>query len=117
VEEALAKMRAIAESVQGISRKMVELGKSSDQIGKIAGVIDEIADQTNLLALNAAIEAARAGDQGRGFAGRRRRSSQAGGTHGSGHEGNCADDPERPRRDQNCGNCDGSWQQSTWKKA
>ena len=68
VEDTLGKMRKIATSVQGTAKKMEELGKSSDQIGRIAGVIDDIADQTNLLALNAAIEAARAGEQGRGFA-------------------------------------------------
>jgi methyl-accepting chemotaxis protein len=68
VEDSLAKMRAIAESVSATAQKVEELGKSSDQIGRIIGVIDDIADQTNLLALNAAIEAARAGEQGRGFA-------------------------------------------------
>jgi methyl-accepting chemotaxis protein len=68
VEDTLSKMRAIAASVEATAKKMEELGKSSDQIGRIAGVIDDIADQTNLLALNAAIEAARAGEQGRGFA-------------------------------------------------
>jgi methyl-accepting chemotaxis protein len=68
VEDSLAKMQAIAESVSATAEKVEELGKSSDQIGRIIGVIDDIADQTNLLALNAAIEAARAGEQGRGFA-------------------------------------------------
>ncbi|HYU47906.1 MAG TPA: methyl-accepting chemotaxis protein, partial [Terriglobales bacterium] len=68
VEETLARMRAIAQAVGETAKKVQELGKQSDQIGKIIGVIDDIADQTNLLALNAAIEAARAGEQGRGFA-------------------------------------------------
>jgi methyl-accepting chemotaxis protein len=68
VEQTLLKMRAIAESVRGAAQKVEELGKSSVQIGHIIGVINDIADQTNLLALNAAIEAARAGEQGRGFA-------------------------------------------------
>ena len=61
-------MKGIAEVVNMSAGIVKELGKSSDQIGEIITVIDEIADQTNLLALNAAIEAARAGDQGRGFA-------------------------------------------------
>lgn len=68
VEETLARMRTIASSVGETARKVQELGKRSDEIGRIIGVIDDIADQTNLLALNAAIEAARAGEQGRGFA-------------------------------------------------
>ena len=68
VDETLSKMRSIADSVGATAKKVEELGKSSDQIGRIIGVIDDIADQTNLLALNAAIEAARAGEQGRGFA-------------------------------------------------
>ncbi|MBZ5682726.1 MAG: methyl-accepting chemotaxis protein [Acidobacteriia bacterium] len=68
VEETLTGMHAIAESVGTAAKRMEELGRRSDQIGRIANVIDDIADQTNLLALNAAIEAARAGEQGRGFA-------------------------------------------------
>jgi aerotaxis receptor len=58
----------VAETVQSSSKTMTELGLSIQKIGVIANAIKEIADQTNLLALNAAIEAARAGEQGRGFA-------------------------------------------------
>jgi methyl-accepting chemotaxis protein len=61
-------MEAIANSVERVGGIIQALGQRSDQIGEIVEVIDEIADQTNLLALNAAIEAARAGEQGRGFA-------------------------------------------------
>jgi methyl-accepting chemotaxis protein len=68
VEEALETMRRIAESSGTVAARITKLGHSSEQIGEIVAVIDEIADQTNLLALNAAIEAARAGEQGRGFA-------------------------------------------------
>ncbi len=68
VEETVTAMRRIAEVVEKSASTVRALGKSSDQIGEIISVIDDIADQTNLLALNAAIEAARAGDQGRGFA-------------------------------------------------
>jgi methyl-accepting chemotaxis protein len=68
VEETVVGMKRIAEVVNKSASTVQELGKSSDQIGEIIGVIDDIADQTNLLALNAAIEAARAGEQGRGFA-------------------------------------------------
>ena len=61
-------MGQIAEKVQETARTVESLGARSDQIGDIIGTIEDIADQTNLLALNAAIEAARAGEQGRGFA-------------------------------------------------
>ncbi len=68
VNQTVEGMNRIEEVVRQSAAMVKELGKSSEQIGEITQVIDDIADQTNLLALNAAIEAARAGEQGRGFA-------------------------------------------------
>jgi PAS domain S-box-containing protein len=68
IEATIAGMKKIEEVVSHSSKIILELGDSSGQIGEIIQVINDIADQTNLLALNAAIEAARAGEQGRGFA-------------------------------------------------
>jgi methyl-accepting chemotaxis protein len=68
VDATLAVMCQIAAKVRESAATIESLGERSDQIGAIIGTIEEIADQTNLLALNAAIEAARAGEQGRGFA-------------------------------------------------
>jgi len=68
VGQSIAVMNSIAERVQRAASTVDALGVRSEQIGAIIGTIEDIADQTNLLALNAAIEAARAGEQGRGFA-------------------------------------------------
>ncbi len=68
VEQTVSSMMKIAENVEMSSKTIGALGESSKKIGDIIDVINEIASQTNLLALNAAIEAARAGEQGRGFA-------------------------------------------------
>jgi methyl-accepting chemotaxis protein len=68
VDKAVHEVREIAATVTESSHFMQTLGDQSRHIGDIISVINDIADQTNLLALNAAIEAARAGEQGRGFA-------------------------------------------------
>ncbi len=68
MEQSIHASSKVADTVQSSSKTISDLGVSILKIGSIANTIKEIADQTNLLALNAAIEAARAGEQGRGFA-------------------------------------------------
>ena len=68
VHQTIDGMNQIVARVQESAKMIQELNTGAEKIGEVIGVIDGIADQTNLLALNAAIEAARAGEQGRGFA-------------------------------------------------
>ncbi|MBM7867711.1 HAMP domain-containing protein [Heliobacterium gestii] len=68
VEKAVNQMVLIENTINHSSRVVAKLGDRSKEIGQIVGTISGIASQTNLLALNAAIEAARAGEQGKGFA-------------------------------------------------
>lgn len=68
IEKTVETMTEINKVVNALAVDIRELGRQSEEIGQIVTLITGIADQTNLLALNAAIEAARAGEQGRGFA-------------------------------------------------
>jgi len=68
IETISGNMKSMSDDTQAMSGKVDVLSERASQIGGIVQLIKEIADQTNLLALNAAIEAARAGEQGRGFA-------------------------------------------------
>lgn len=67
VQGTIQGMETIREQIQETSKRIKRLGESSQEIGEIVGLINDIADQTNILALNASIQAAMAGDAGRGF--------------------------------------------------
>jgi methyl-accepting chemotaxis protein len=68
VKSAVSEIKSIASSIGTLAGNMENLGAQFDSVANVVGLIKDIANQTNLLALNAAIEAARAGEQGRGFA-------------------------------------------------
>ncbi len=68
VRHAVSAINEASQSVEQLGSEIEQLNGQAEEIGRVIGVISDIADQTNLLALNAAIEAARAGDAGRGFA-------------------------------------------------
>jgi twitching motility protein PilJ len=68
VQNTIKGMDTIREQIQDTSKRIKRLGESSQEIGDIVSLINDIADQTNILALNAAIQASMAGDAGRGFA-------------------------------------------------
>jgi len=68
VHNTIIGMDSIREQIQDTAKRIKRLGESSQEIGDIVGLINDIADQTNILALNAAIQASMAGDAGRGFA-------------------------------------------------
>ncbi len=97
VKETVTGMELISNAVTHSATIITTLGKSSEEIGAIVRVIEDIADQTNLLALNAAIEAARAGEQARARLCRGGgRSAQISGAHHEGHQRNRRDDPSNP---------------------